>query len=122
MAIRQNVVVGYPLLADRIGRQPQLGIFRSFPSLNVQDLLYMQAEIITLERDLRRVEKIDSESTDLDRPKFSSDWWYLEHAQALHGLDDDHDACKQRKLARRLRSVLKEYSKYLRLLLPKGCC
>jgi hypothetical protein len=108
---KQTPVTGYPRLADQIGRQPELGIYRSFLALNAQDMLYMQAEIIELECQLRQSEKDDSGCLEKWRPKYSEDWWFLEYAGRLEGYHDDHPAMKQRSLIQRLRPLLALYSK-----------
>jgi hypothetical protein len=105
-----STVAGYPRLADQIGHQPQLGIYRKFPALNARDLLYMQAEIIDLEKELREAENEDSQISEQRRFKYSSDWWYLQHAAKVEGLDENHDAYKQRNIVARLRILLGQYS------------
>jgi hypothetical protein len=110
-SLKQALVTGYPRLADEIGRQPELGIYRKFPALNAQDLLYMQAEIIELEWQLRHTEKEDSECNDEWRPRYSEDWWILENAARLEGYHEDHPSLKQRNLFQRLRPLLAQYSK-----------
>jgi hypothetical protein len=108
---RHHTVAGYPRLSDQIGRQPEFGIYRSFAALHAQDLLYMQAELVEVENELRSVEKVDSESADNYRKLYSSDWWFLEHAANRQGLSDHDAAFKQRDILRRMRPLLKQYSR-----------
>jgi hypothetical protein len=45
-------MLGYSRLARMIGKRRELGIFRTFSSLEAQSLLYMQAELVQLEADM----------------------------------------------------------------------
>jgi hypothetical protein len=46
-------IVGYPSLAGQIELRPETAIFRRFGSLNAENLLYLQAELTSLERELQ---------------------------------------------------------------------
>jgi hypothetical protein len=102
-------VAGYPLLADQIGRQPEIGIYRSFLALHAQDILYMQAEIHDLELELHRIQKEDSDSLDQYRSRYKENWWYLENAEGHGYYQQDHPALKQPRILRRLRPLLAQY-------------
>jgi hypothetical protein len=43
-------IAGYPKLACHMGIYPELAIFGRFGNLNVQNLLYLQAELVLLRR------------------------------------------------------------------------
>jgi hypothetical protein len=43
-------VNGYPKLARHMGASPEIAIFRRFGALNAQNLLYLQAELVHLEK------------------------------------------------------------------------
>ncbi|KAK0625563.1 hypothetical protein DIS24_g11122 [Lasiodiplodia hormozganensis] len=51
---------GYPSLARRMASMPEASIFRSFASLNIRNLLYMQAELVCLEDELNRYQLEDA--------------------------------------------------------------
>lgn len=56
--------MGYPMLAGLMGLRPQMGIFRRFAYLNAQNLLYMQAELVCLEKQLKEVQDRDAKGID----------------------------------------------------------
>jgi len=103
-----NIVTGYPRLAQEISRQPELGIFRSFAALNAQDILYLQAEIIFWEKELRIEQKKDSEEPGNLRPNFNKDWLVLEYG--AFGPNKDEAECRQHEIMLRLRHLLHKYS------------
>ena len=118
MADLLDPVPGYPRLAHEMGTMPEIATFRRFADLNCQSLLYYQAELIMLERQLRGYEKeaiasmesMDSvDSTDSAkksrRGSGATDWYWL-------GVDDPDNL--QWKTVLRLRQVLKEYSQLTR--------
>jgi hypothetical protein len=96
-------VEGYPKLACHMGTYPECSIYRRFASLNSQNLLYFQAELIHLEHKLRRLEACDAKSSDGDRSSYSRDWYWLNNS-AVKGGSGQLDTV----LA--IRSKLKEYS------------
>ena len=98
----QETRIGYPKLADFVGLEPQLAIFKRFGSLNAENLLYMQAEIASLEEDLRLVVADDvSTSNDEASRKFATSWRILQKA--------GRDSIQWRKRME-LREKLREYS------------
>jgi hypothetical protein len=68
---------GYNKVAALMSTYPEFAILRSFRTLNMQNLLYLQAEITHLEAELRRrtVENIASGKS----PDYQHDWWSLAH-------------------------------------------
>ncbi|KAL8790942.1 MAG: hypothetical protein Q9213_000367 [Squamulea squamosa] len=54
----------YNRLTRVIANHGEMSIFRRFDTLNLKNLLYMQAELVHLEADLERLEKADRDSTD----------------------------------------------------------
>ena len=100
-----DVVVGYPKLAAHIALQPQSAIFRKFSALNAKNLLYMQAELAFLEKELQRCEQEDAENTDptKQKAKYAVSWYWLNESS------DDGDT-KQLDLVMRIRKLVKEYS------------
>jgi len=65
---------GYPMLAERIAVKPETGIYRRFDALNARHLLYLQAELCILERQLQKQEKLDSHDRCEKRMKFATDY------------------------------------------------
>ena len=128
MADLLDPLPGYPRLAHEMGTMPEIAVFRRFADLNCQSLLYYQAELIMLERQLRGHEKeaiqamesmqsIQSmESTDsagkARRGSGATDWYWL-------GVDDPENL--QWKTVLRLRQVLEEYSELPQLWLHGEC-
>ncbi|CAF9907535.1 MAG: hypothetical protein HETSPECPRED_007158 [Heterodermia speciosa] len=95
---------GYPKLADYVALEPQLAIFKRFGALNAENLYYMQAEIASLEEELRQIIADDTKSRDRKVQKFSSSWRIL---QAAGG----NSAQWQKRMEIRVR--LKEYNEAL---------
>ncbi|PVH73039.1 hypothetical protein DL98DRAFT_432025 [Cadophora sp. DSE1049] len=96
-------VEGYPKLACHMGRYLQSAIYRRFGSLNSQNILYMQAELIHLEKSLRHVEGGDATFTEGNRSKYSRDWYWLNTYAAEEGSE-------QWETVLTIRQKLKEYN------------
>ena len=94
----------YSSLAEILGNQAGLAIYRRFATLNAQNLLYLQSELINLEDELRRLVLADSNSDDEQRRVFQSDIAALKSAPA------DATAGRQWKKILEIRVKLKEYS------------
>lgn len=60
-------MASYNRLATLIGEHQELAIFRRFQTLNAKSLLYMQAEILHLENELKSIERHDESSKDVRR-------------------------------------------------------
>lgn len=101
-AARQNPVEGYPRLACHMGKYTSAQIFRRFSSLNSQNLLYLQAELIHLEQKLRGLEAKDKVSDKGRQRSFSVDWYWLNESRLEHG--------EQIQTTMAVRGKLKEYS------------
>ncbi len=76
---------GYPKLAVFQTSFPETAIFRKFGALNLQNLLYLQAQLSRLEVELREIAKEDLESEDPQRLQFNKDWWELSQASEEAG-------------------------------------
>jgi len=74
---------GYPAIAQLMGNHDEMAIVRRFKELNMQDILYLQAEIIHLKDELRERELQDKE--DPEREHLAKDWWSLAHAEDEEG-------------------------------------
>lgn len=94
----------YSSLAELLGRHDGMAIYRRFATLNAQNLLYLQSELIGLEDDLKRVALKDCNSEDEQRKSYKSDITALKAASA------DAVAGAQWKKVLEIREKLKEYS------------
>jgi hypothetical protein len=99
---------GYSKLASLMGSHPELAIFRRFGTLNAQNLLYLQAELVHLERKLQRCVASDIASGHADRIIYDRHWQSLTES----GSRPDGDP-EQWETALKIRKLLKEYSKML---------
>ena len=98
----QPTRIGYPKMADFVGLEPQLAIFKRFGSLNAENLLYMQAEIASLEEDLSLIVASDaSTSNDKANRNYASSWRTLQEAG---------EQSAQWRKRMQIRERLKEYS------------
>ena len=84
----------------------ELAIFKRFSRLNLQNLLYLQAELTHLEADLNVLAERDL--ADPNRSTYAGDWWYLAHYEAPDDEKDQWDKVLQ------IREKLKEYSTHER--------
>jgi len=99
-------VHGWPELAKLISHHPGFEAFQAFRDLNVKSLLYYQAELADLRKDLHKVEWEDHRRG-VDRAEGLCrrvDWLLLSE------FDKNKQAQEQMRLMRRIREVLKEYS------------
>ena len=93
IASSRNYEKSYTGLASLMNANPEKAILRRFGKLNMLNLLYLQAELVELEDELREAAKLDNEA-------FARDWGRLAH-------DGDNP---QWALMLETRSVIKEYS------------
>lgn len=63
---------GYHRLANLMGHYPEAAIFRRFNSLNMLNLLSLQAELVDLQIQFGDMCAEDDESTDVDEKEFST--------------------------------------------------
>ena len=61
---------GYRALAQFFNNEPGMAILSRFGTLNIQNLLYMQAEIFHLERELQSIASEDSSSPCAERQDY----------------------------------------------------
>lgn len=92
---------GYAKLASLMGAYPEVAILRRFGALNIQNLLYLQAELVHLENELRESSRANQQSGDVHRVTMSKDWFTLAH---YHEGNE-----RQWAVALRIREKLKEY-------------
>lgn len=96
---------GYPKLADAMNLTPEMAIFRRFGELNALNLLYLQAELMDIEQQLKEAQIADHASSNEHKSLYSKNWWYLS-ASAQDGDDE------QLRLAEVAREKLEKYSEY----------
>lgn len=100
---------GYAKIASIMGSHPEVAVLRRFGALNAQNLLYLQAELVALEQDLRAISAQDSTSREQHRASYSRDWYSLSRSQ--NHTTGGEDAGKQWKTVLLIREKLKEYSR-----------
>lgn len=107
--VEVNYVPGYPSLAAFITSDPDhsTAIYRRFDRLSARNLLYLQAELSTLEKKQDELDKQDFNSDEIDVKDKARSWETL-LAKAEDGNDDD--AVERVKLAKAIREKIKEYS------------
>lgn len=96
---------GYDRLATFMGLLPEAAIFRRFAALNAKNILYLQAELLSLEQELQSAAEDDARSTSAKRQEYSRDWYLLSRT----GDHSDGDP-QQWKLFMTIRNTLNEYS------------
>jgi hypothetical protein len=95
---------GYAKLAHLMSTHHELAIFRRFKALNMQNLLYLQAEITHLEAELLRVAREDVKHG--GRQHHAHDWWSLSQGE----FEGDGD---QWETVLEIRNKLETYSRNL---------
>ena len=101
--ISQNME-GYAKFASFMGEHPESALFLRFNDINLQNILYLQAEIYGLKEDLRRIEAQNQASSSEDLKNFHLDWSTLAQTQ------ENGQMNKQWQKVKQLRGLLKEYS------------
>lgn len=106
---------GYAKFANFMGKHPESAQVLRFSDINLQNILYLQAEIYGLREDLRKIEaqnqncsSSSSSSSSDDLRNFALDWYTLASTR-----DNDGKANKQWQKVVQLRELLKEYSTYI---------
>ncbi|KAH8648033.1 hypothetical protein BGZ60DRAFT_535165 [Tricladium varicosporioides] len=92
---------GYATIAQFMGNHDEVTIIRRFRDLNMQDILYLQAELIHLQDELKEQALVDKENP--NRRYFSKDWWSLANAE-------DEEGQLQWSLVQKIRKKLEEYN------------
>lgn len=105
---RRASVPGYPQLSQYMGLLPQLGIFRSFSALGAKNILYLHAELVALEEELRQAEERDHGSGDELRVNYRRCWQFLKLSNC------SGESRPQFRIVIDIRAVLKEYCKNTR--------
>jgi hypothetical protein len=79
MSVTTATMEGHSKIAQLMGRHDEFAMLRRFGALNMQNLLYMQAELSYLEEDLKELAYEDSQ--DADRVVYARDWWSLSQSE-----------------------------------------
>lgn len=95
---------GYRKVARLMGSHDELLILRRFRSLNAQNMLYLQAELVHLEADLQELARRDASQP--GREYHQRDWWSLSHGGA-----NADEANEQWETILAIREKLEKYSK-----------
>ncbi|KAF2146401.1 uncharacterized protein K452DRAFT_341048 [Aplosporella prunicola CBS 121167] len=108
-----DVPAGYPMLAKRMADMPTASIFRSFAALNLQNLLYMQAELQDLEKELLKLQAKDAAAGNesIRRRNYARDWWSLQRSGIKGRLSEDDPI--QWRVAVMIRDKLQKYNEAL---------
>lgn len=93
---------GYPKLAERMSIAPETAVFRRFGFLNTLNLLYLQAELMDIEDQLKHLQKKDCKKSGCEQ-YYATDWFYFK--------DGDH---AQAKVMQDAREKLEKYSNAIR--------
>lgn len=102
---------GYRRLASFMAESGQYAIFRRFGELNCLNLLFLQAELVSLEEKLKEAAAADGSTTENLRDLYDKNRVTMARAR-----DKDGKYVKQWELALDIREVLEEYSKLFSLV------
>ena len=95
---------GYPKLCEIMGSHPDIRIFRKFSILNIQNLIYLQANLLHLEKEWREMVMDDVSSGD---PARTGLHFNVSKMQEGHGTIEE---TLQWAKFREIRAKLAEYS------------
>ena len=98
---KRSTMDGYDWTAYYMSKNPRTIIFRKFSMLSIKNLLYLQAEVTRLEKELAEVECLDAHSEGCGNFRYC--WWEL-HRQ-LHPGDEQWNKVLE------IRVKLEEYCK-----------
>ncbi|KAF4487272.1 hypothetical protein CGGC5_v005024 [Colletotrichum fructicola Nara gc5] len=90
-------------------------IFRKFDTLSAANLLYMQSEILELEKRLEHIQLNTAQSDDMDLKDAASTWETLVEQSRAEAPSSRQDAKERMDLIRQLRERLREYHEMLLL-------
>ena len=101
----KNVLHGYGTFADFIATDDELFIFRRFDRLNARNLLYLQSELIALEKQFSEFDVEDIEDGSKDVILSARCWETL----ALRAEEHPREA-ERMELIRKIQKAVKKYS------------
>ena len=99
---------GYDKVADLMGDHHEACIFRRFSTLGAKNILYLQAELVNLEAELRRIATDDRNSGDPEKEPFPYSLWHLKDSLRSPGTSNTTQWLKVLEI----RQKLKEYCQY----------
>lgn len=110
-------VTGYPRLAARMAFRPETAMFRRFDALNMRNLLYLQAELSNMEKDLMEIEQRDKKSGHVNKTRYATNYAFLDYS------DNDGDT-DQKDLVMEIRAKLREYGELAQSepIMGQECC
>ena len=91
---------GYAKVAHLMSKYDELAVLRRFERLNIQNLLYAQAEIVHLEEGLAKLVARDAE--DPEKGDYTKDWCSLAHGEGEVGKEQWELICQQGHLPTQL--------------------
>jgi hypothetical protein len=94
---------GYEKLGSLMGERPTLGIFRRFATLGAQNLLYLQAELVSLEAEFKKYALEDHASGEKHKLEYAVNWYSLMRSE-------EAGESSQWSVMLEIRKKLKEYS------------
>jgi hypothetical protein len=107
-------IPGWPALARTIASKPAFVVFPSFTDLNVKSLLYYQAKLIKLRKELHEAEYQDFFNGDSSQIHFAEDLdWLFDSVQSDSEQKDLEYCPEQLKILEKIRIILDKYSKLL---------
>jgi len=101
---------GYDTLALGMATCDSFAVFRRFRSLSLENLLYLQADLVRLEKRLRKIQEEDRVSGHEHRAKYSLAWQLIvDSKQRSEKPDDNGNNARQLNTILEIRRCLREY-------------
>ena len=100
-------VEGYPSFADFVVSDLELSVYKRFDRLSARNLLYLQTELLELERQLREYDDDDFDEKDTEAQYVAKCW----ETFAARAEDHAREHAKM-ELIIRIRCLIKEYRKW----------
>ena len=101
---------GYAKLASLMGANPEVAIFRRFGAMNAENVLYLQAELVALEIELKRCAHQIASSDDTHWKRYLRCWVFPRVSDETNSTDNEA-IVKHKQTVFQMRTKLKEYSK-----------
>lgn len=80
-ALTVKFMAGYTKVARFIAHHSEMGILRRFKDLNFKNLLYLQAELVELEKELEHLSLADSAAIGSPRTSYEKHWPLLKESE-----------------------------------------
>ena len=103
-------MAAYDKVAELFADDPSLAMVRRFGELNALNLLYLLAELVELERDLKRFTKEDQLNSDTERREYRHSWYAFSTHQVDSSAKDEN--CRQWRTMIKIRHALRLYSMF----------